>query len=39
MSNTIINQNPVASENEIKELNHGPDKLIILNLLWFPTYL
>jgi len=34
MSNTIINQNPTAvSENDIKELNHGPDKLIILSVL------
>ncbi|XP_022175737.1 uncharacterized protein LOC111037460 [Myzus persicae] len=27
MSNTIINKNPAVSENEIKELNHGPDQI------------
>jgi len=33
MSNTIINQNSTVSENDIKELNHGPDKLIKLSVL------
>ncbi|CAI6362650.1 unnamed protein product [Macrosiphum euphorbiae] len=29
MSNTIINQNSTVSENEIIELNHGPDKILV----------
>ncbi|XP_060872297.1 cilia- and flagella-associated protein 74-like [Metopolophium dirhodum] len=29
ISNTIINQNSTVSENEIKELNHGPDKILV----------
>jgi len=33
ISNTIINQNSTVRKNEIKELNHGPDKLIILSVL------